>query len=440
MTTMFIKPSLANPPERRSLAGRILRIVTGGLSLGVVFQLCIGPGPAAAQTPAAPRVLLPAVAMTSGDLGIVINDADRASVETGLYYARARKIPPDRVVRVSFPVTGTSLGRAEFERVKAEVDARMPAAVQALALAWTRPYRVECMSITAAFAFGFDVRHCAEGCATTRASPYYDSDSTAPFRELGVRPAMLLAGRSVAAVKRLIDRGVRSDDAWPGGRAYLLSTGDGLRNVRAVTYARTQGLVGAAYPVERLSADALRGRTDVMFYFTGAGTVADLGTNRFVDGAIGDHLTSSGGMLTDSPQMSSLEWIEAGATGSYGTALEPCNFRQKFPSIPVVLGRYLSGETLIEAYWKSVEMPGQGVFIGEPLARPFAGIRGHMSRTSFDLRTRALRRGRYLIQAANSGIGPFRTVGEFAVGSVGVHRLQFKGRQAQVYRLVRETP
>jgi len=31
----------------------------------------------------------------------------------------------------------------------------------------------------------------------------------------------------------------------------------------------------------------------------------------------------------------------------------------------------LDGDTVLEAYWKSVEMPGQGLFIGEPLARPF---------------------------------------------------------------------
>jgi hypothetical protein len=30
---------------------------------------------------------------------------------------------------------------------------------------------------------------------------------------------------------------------------------------------------------------------------------------------------------------------------------------------------------LLEAYWKSVAMPGQGLFLGEPLARPFAGRR-----------------------------------------------------------------
>ncbi len=33
---------------------------------------------------------------------------------------------------------------------------------------------------------------------------------------------------------------------------------------------------------------------------------------------------------------------------------------------------YSHGETIIEAYWKSVLMPGQGLFIGEPLSRPYA--------------------------------------------------------------------
>jgi hypothetical protein len=34
---------------------------------------------------------------------------------------------------------------------------------------------------------------------------------------------------------------------------------------------------------------------------------------------------------------------------------------------------YLDGETAVESYWKSVLMPAQGLFIGEPLAAPFRG-------------------------------------------------------------------
>jgi hypothetical protein len=36
-----------------------------------------------------------------------------------------------------------------------------------------------------------------------------------------------------------------------------------------------------------------------------------------------------------------------------------------------LFNHYLKGDTLLEAYWKSVAMPGQGLFIGEPLARPY---------------------------------------------------------------------
>ncbi len=90
-------------------------------------------------------------------------------------------------------------------------------------------------------------------------------------------------------------------------------------------------------------------------------------------GALADHLTSFGGQLTgDSGQMSSLEWIAAGATASYGTVSEPCAHPQKFPHPQLLLLNYLQGASAIEAYWKSVAWPQQGVFVGEPLAAPFA--------------------------------------------------------------------
>jgi uncharacterized protein (TIGR03790 family) len=69
--------------------------------------------------------------------------------------------------------------------------------------------------------------------------------------------------------------------------------------------------------------------------------------------------------------MSALRWLEAGATASYGTVVEPCNFTAKFPQPALAITRYTRGETVLEAYWKSVMMPGQGVFVGEPLAAPF---------------------------------------------------------------------
>jgi uncharacterized protein (TIGR03790 family) len=123
--------------------------------------------------------------------------------------------------------------------------------------------------------------------------------------------------------------------------------------------------------LEITRAPVLRDKPDVMFYFIGAAHVEELGTNRFLPGAVADHLTSFGGDLTGTSQMSSLRWLEAGATGSYGTVVEPCNVLGKFPNVGLLMRRYLDGETLLEAYWKSVAMPGQGLFIGDPLARPY---------------------------------------------------------------------
>ncbi|HMH75989.1 MAG TPA: TIGR03790 family protein, partial [Candidatus Udaeobacter sp.] len=219
-------------------------------------------------------------------------------------------------------------------------------------------------------AFGFDPAFCAEGCRPTRRSAYFNSPSRAPFADLALRPAMLLAGQSVAEGKALIDRGVAADATFPGGPAYLLSTSDRPRNTRAAGYAMLDAMKPRVR-VERLEADELRDRRDVLFYFTGLPAVAGLETLRFRPGAIADHLTSTGGELTGHAQMSVLRWLEAGATASYGTVAEPCNFTTKFPQPALAIARYTRGETVLEAYWKSVAMPGQGVFVGEPLAAPF---------------------------------------------------------------------
>ncbi len=312
----------------------------------------------------------PAAALGPEQLALIVNSADPYSVEVGAYYARRRGIPPGNVVFVTLPVGRDEISRRDFEAARAEVNARLPATVQALALAWTTPFRVDCLSITTAFAFGFDPAFCAQGCRPTRRSPYFNSPSRAPFSDLALRPAMLLAGRSVAEGRALIDRGVAADATFPAGTAYLLSTSDRARNTRAAGYT----LLDALKPrvrVERLDADDLRDRRDVLFYFTGLPAVAGLETLRFRPGAIADHLTSTGGVLTGHAQMSVLRWLEAGATASYGMVVEPCNFTAKFPQPALAIARYTRGETALEAYWKSVTMPGQGVFVGEPLAAPF---------------------------------------------------------------------
>src|ERR1700737_15363 len=269
-----------------------------------------------------------AVALEAGQLGVVVNTADPFSVEIGDYYVRRRGIPRANVVFVTLPTGQDEISRSAFESARAQVQAGLPGRVQALALAWTTPFRVDCLSVTTAFAVGFDPAFCAQGCHRTRPSPYFDSPSATPFQAWGMRPAMLLAGASVAEAKALIDRGVAADSSFPSGTAYLLSTSARARNTRARRYSLATAL-DVPVRVRRIDADALRDRHDVLFYFIGAVTVAGLDTLRFLPGAIAHHLTSTGGVLTGQDQMSVLRWLAGGASASYGAVVEPCNFPSK---------------------------------------------------------------------------------------------------------------
>lgn len=310
--------------------------------------------------------------LTAHELAVVVNEADPLSVAIGDYYRRKRGIPPSNIIRVRITSTGESVPEHEFLRLRSEVMAQTPPEVQAYALTWVKPYRVDCMSITTAFAAGFDRAFCSEGCRRTRLSPYFDSNSRRPYTDLGWRPTMSIAALAFKQARRLIDRGAAAGQGAALGRAYLVQTDDVHRNVRAATFADAKRMVSPRIDLEIVKAPALQEKHDVMFYFIGAVAVDKLETIRFLPGAVADHLTSFGGDLTGTRQMSSLRWLEAGATGSYGTVVEPCNVPGKFPHVALLMRRYLAGETLLEAYWKSVAMPGQGLFIGDPLARPYA--------------------------------------------------------------------
>ena len=182
---------------------------------------------------------------------------------------------------------------------------------------------------------------------------------------------MMLAGSSLEQIYAMIDRGVMSDAMKPKATAYLMSTSDKKRNGRSRRFKVIQESLSENINIEKIDSDLLENKSDVMFYFTGLAEVKAIDTNNYLPGAIADHLTSKGGRLFGSSQMSILRWLDAGATASYGTVVEPCAFTQKFPNPGIVIERYTNGESLIEAYWKSVAWPGQGVFVGEPMASPY---------------------------------------------------------------------
>jgi uncharacterized protein (TIGR03790 family) len=334
--------------------------------------------PASAPAPSWQRVPRLPGRLTAAELGLVINTADPYSVAVGAYYARRRGIAPEHIVRVSLPLRAV-LKLPEFEALDEQLKAQLPDKVQALALAWAQPYAVECNSITAALALGFQPEICKATCAASAPSPYVAYTGSQPYSELGLRPAMLLAARSVESALALIERGIAADHSLPAAylpaNAWFVSTPDAARNVRAPLFPPVGPLRPFGLEVRRAASSALPALTRTLIYQTGLIRVEGLEQVDWLPGALADHLTSAGGQLergADSPQMSALDWLEAGATASYGTVTEPCNHPQKFPHPQLLLLSYLQGVTALEAYWHSVAWPGQGVFVGEPLAAPYA--------------------------------------------------------------------
>jgi len=316
---------------------------------------------------------MPASGIDSKNLAVVINDQDPYSVEIGAFYVKKRLIPSSQVIHISLPTDVSELPVSHFRWILRDVNKRVPQHVQAFALAWTKPYRVGCQSITSAFAYGIEPGLCQRSCKSTRLNPYYArGDVNKPWEELKLRPTMLLAASNINQAKILIRKGLSSDGSAPAGTGYLMSTSDPARNSRASLFDETKRSVGNKFKLRIFHSDTLSNAQDVMIYFTGLKWVEKINTNHFLPGAVADHLTSFGGNLTDTTQMSALRWLDAGATGSYGTVVEPCNYTAKFPHPGLFLTYYLRGDSLIESYWRSVAMPGQGLFIGEPLARPWA--------------------------------------------------------------------
>ncbi len=218
-------------------------------------------------------------------------------------------------------------------------------------------------------------RFCSGSISSANQSLYYDSYSLDPYTDLGIRPSMMLAGKTQSDVKAMIDRWVASDRTYPKGTAYIMSTNDATRSLRALIYplAKLGYALSKDINIKILKANSLTGTTDALFYFQWLASVPNLTKNAYPLWAVGDHLTSYGGRLTDSTQMSILEFISAWLTASYGTVTEPYAIAGKFPDPAIMITHYSRWETLIEAYWKSVSDTAQGIFVGEPLANPWWG-------------------------------------------------------------------
>ena len=312
--------------------------------------------------------------ITANNVAVIVNAQDPNSLVIGDYYINARNIHKKNLITVDIAPGVEKLNEEQFKTLREQIYSSIGDEIEVIVLAWTTPYAVNCNSITSAITFGYQSKQCADGCAAGVNNPYFNSQSRHPQKDFNMRLSILLPTDSIEMAKNIIDKGVLSSFKINDATAYFLKTSESTRSKpreqffpKDLTRVESKKLW-----IRTIKADSIRDKKDIMFYFTGAASVPYLKTLNFMPGAVADHLTSAGGQLISSGQMSSLKWLEAGATGTYGSVSEPCNYWQKFPNPAVLLKHYLMGETLIEAYWKSVYWPTQGLIIGEPLASPYS--------------------------------------------------------------------
>ena len=205
------------------------------------------------------------------------------------------------------------------------------------------PYRVAdtngANSTTAALFYGFVPDDAAPGpglptsCSLPSGSYSAYAGSEGMFRAIapGISRtnflAVMLTSTNLAQAELIVDRGVASDGTFPTQTVYLGKSDDTARNIRymlfdnAVFNTRLRG----NYSMQRTNVNWSNFLGDIAGYQNGYQTGAP--TTNFTPGALADQLTSYGGQLYEqSDHTTALQFLNAGAAGSYGTVVEPCQY------------------------------------------------------------------------------------------------------------------
>ncbi len=408
-----------------------------------------------AKTADFPEIQLPAK-LSADNVLVLYKEFNAFSKQVAEYYAQQRHIPSSQVVPVAIFRRPDQINRQKFKSIYKQLQPHLTTKIKVIVLTWHAPYRVECMSITSAFALGFDAKFCSRpnkediGCHKTANSPFYNASSSILWqKKQPFRLSMMLSGETLTEAKKLIDRGVAADNTHPEGDAYLVRTYDSARSTRWPIFKQFADIWGDQKGVHVQYIDdsdgdeeinQIQNKKDILFYHTGLTHVPAIKTNQYLPGAIADHLTSGAGVgIEHSGQMKAFRWLEAGVTGSYGSVVEPCNYVEKFPNPQILIPAYLWGDSLIEAYWKSVQQPGEGLFIGEPLARPW-----DKTQLSFKAKTLTITSDeldpekKYTIEAQQNELAAWQEVnGQFS-WKKQVVKIAIPNATAERYRILEE--
>lgn len=308
----------------------------------------------------------------AGEVLVVANERDSASLELAQAYCRARSLPAANLLALPFK-DSINLKAGEFrETLMAPLLRcwnRLSPHPRYIVLVRGVPYRTGHQSTTAAILFDSldpqPVPHGYFGESTT-----FDPD--VPWSGKRLRPATVLSGYTVADTLKLI---AASGKHYPvkglAGTVYFCK-GQGPRGVRNSQIPQVVKAVRAAgVRAEYREQPELRNQRQIMGYFTGK-TRVHLRSNSFMPGALVGNLTSFGGYLQDERGHTSvLSFVRHGAAGGYGTVVEPTNVSTRWPHLSLA-AEYAEGATLADAYLRRLMDPSLGVVVGDPLCAPFS--------------------------------------------------------------------
>jgi len=326
---------------------------------------------------------------------VVVNQNSTNSIQLGNYFRERRNVPPQNFLRLNWTGGNVEWAPSDFNTTLLNpllallAGGRLTNQIDYVVLSMDIPYRVTdpvngANSTTSTLFYGFipDSRN-VDDCPLADASTNNYAGSEAIFR---LTPPISAASNSflvtmitasnLALAKQIVDQGVAGDSTFPPQTVLLVKTTDTTRNVRftafdnAIFNTRLRG----NYSMQRIATTGYggpSGYSNLLGFQTGA---YDFGVdpNTFVPGAVADNLTSFGGQIfEDSGQANILSFLAGGASGTFGTVIEPCNYLQKFPDSQDYFYQ-ARGFSLAECYYMSVTNPYQGLVMGEPLSAPFA--------------------------------------------------------------------
>ncbi|MFO8013459.1 MAG: hypothetical protein R6X20_09160, partial [Phycisphaerae bacterium] len=183
-------------------------------------------------------------------------------------------------------------------------------------------------------------------------------------------------GNSLDEVRTCLRRSAAADGSKPSGTVYLMKN----RNVRSRTREWAFATTVALLRERGVRAEIRNGvlpkeRPDVAGAVIGSGNFDWPGCgSTILPGAICEHLTSSGGVMSAGAGQTCLSvFLRHGAAGASGTVTEPMAIQAKFPS-PLMHVHYAEGASLAEAFYQSIAGPYQLLIVGDPLCRPWATI------------------------------------------------------------------